>query len=334
MQSRKRILMDHQTAIYHVMSRTAYRSLLFGREEKEIFTRLLFQQAIFAGLEVLGYCIMGNHIHLLLRVRPIDSLPDALLLERYRQYYGTKKVPQSSYSVSELEAILLADDEEAASARQRILSRMGDLPAFMRELKQRFTIWYNHKNQNKGTIWASRYKSLLVEDSPESLTRVAAYIDLNPVRAKLAENPEDYRWCGYAAALAGNRLMRSAIVSLFGQKHKYTEAIQSYRLILFGKGYQQKKSGSALSDSGTISAIDLEKVIRQGGKVPLHELLRLRVRYFSDGLALGSKSFVEVVFREHRGAFGARRMKAGTALPAGAWGQLHAMRDLRKDVYS
>jgi hypothetical protein len=211
---------------------------------------------------------------------------------------------------------------------------MGDLPAFMRELKQRFTIWYNHKNQNKGTIWASRYKSLLVEDSPESLTRVAAYIDLNPVRAKLAENPEDYRWCGYAAAMAGNRLMRSAIVSLFGQKHKYTEAIQSYRLILFGKGYQQKKSGSALSDSGTISATDLEKVIRQGGKVPLHELLRLRVRYFSDGLALGSKSFVEVVFREHRGAFGARRMKAGTALPAGTWGQLHAMRDLRKDVYS
>ena len=87
MYSRKRLLAD-RSAVYHVMSRTAYQSLVFGDEEKEIFTRLLFQQALFAGVDVLGYCIMSNHIHLLLRVSPIDSLPDEVLLERYRSYYG------------------------------------------------------------------------------------------------------------------------------------------------------------------------------------------------------------------------------------------------------
>jgi putative transposase len=332
MHSRKRILMADRPAVYHVMSRTAYQSLLFHQEEKEIFTRLLFQQAAFAGLEVLGYCIMSNHVHLLLRVCPIDSPTDEVLLERYRNYYGSQKVPQSTYTIEELTQILQKSGDEAESARQRLLSRMGDLPAFMRELKQRFTIWYNHKHANKGTIWAARYKSLLVEDSPESLTRVAAYLDLNPVRAKIVDDPKDYRWCGYAASMGGNRFMRSAMIELFGQKHNFAEALRNYRLILFGKGYHTK--GTVNSDTGTICAEKLETVIRQGGKVPVHELLRLRVRYFSDGLALGSKSFVESVFQEHRSAFGAKRSKAGTALPEGSWGQLHSMRDLRRNVYS
>jgi len=332
MQSRGRLLLSDQSAVYHVMSRTAYRFLLFGNEEKETFTRMLFHQAVFAGLEVLGYCIMGNHIHLLLRVPPVDSLPDEVLLRRYKQYYGSEKTPQSTYSVEEFERILQAGGGEAVAARRRILSRMGDLPAFMRELKQRFTIWYNHKHGNKGTIWAARYKSLLVEDSLESLTKVAAYLDLNPVRAELVDDPKDYRWCGYAAAMGGNRLMRSGLIEIFGQKYSFAQALKSYRLILYGKGYLSK--GTLNSDQGRISAEKLEAVLREGGRVPAHKLLRLRIRYFSDGMVLGSKSFLESVFREHRSVFGAKRSKAGIALPEGAWGQLHAMRDIKKNVYS
>ncbi|TVP77887.1 MAG: transposase [Puniceicoccaceae bacterium] len=335
MRSRKRLLLSNQAAVYHVMSRTAYRSLLFGDEEKEIFTRMLFQQAVFAGVDVLGYCVMGNHIHLLLRVVPVDSLPDDVLLGRYRQYYGSQKTPQSTYSVEGLEQILRDGGSEADKARRRVIARMGDLPAFMRELKQRFTIWYNHKHANVGTIWAARYKSLLVEDSPESLTRIAAYLDLNPVRAKLVGDPKNYRWCGYAAALGGNRLMRSAVIQLFGQKLDFAEALKSYRIILYGKGYLSKSAGnSGSADSGTISAEKLEEVLQRGGQVPLHEFLRMRVRYFADGCVLGSKSFVESVFREHRDLFGTKRKKAGKALPGSAWGQLHSMRDLKKRVYS
>ena len=237
MSNRRRLLLSDRSAVYHVMSRTAYRSLLFGDEEKEVFVRMLYQQAVFAGVEVLSYCIMGNHIHLLLRVAPVDSLADAVLLNRYRQFYGLGKTPQSSYGVKELQDVLSEGGPEAEAARSRILSRMGDLPAFMRELKQRFTIWYNHRHENKGTIWAARYKSLLVEDSPESLTRVSAYLDLNPVRAGLVEDPQDYRWCGYAAAVGGNLLMRSALITLFGSKLDFKDSLKSYRLILFGKGY-------------------------------------------------------------------------------------------------
>jgi putative transposase len=74
-------------------------------------------------------------------------------------------------------------------------------------------------------------------------------------------------------------------------------------------------------------------VIRQGGEVPLDELLRVRIRYFGDGMALGSRAFIEKIFENNRDAFGSKRQRAGAPLPAGSWGKLHIMRDLRKRVY-
>ena len=329
--SRKRVLLADRTAVYHVMSRTACQAFLFGPEEKEMFCNLMLQQARFAGIQVLGYCVMSNHVHLLLRVPLIESISDSELMLRYADYYRDGKIPRSTYSVEELREILATGGADALTARARILARMGDLPAFMRELKQRFSIWYNHKHNNHGTIWAARYKSLIVEDEPETLTRVAAYIDLNPVRAEIAEDPKDYRWCGYAAALAGNPLARNGLMQLFNGMRDWDAAIRSYRMILFGKGYNSK--GCTYKDFGRISTERLEEIIRLDGKVPLQELLRVRVRYFSDGLALGSKAFVDRVFADHSNAFGEKRTQAGTALPGNSWGKLHVIRSLKRRIY-
>ncbi len=55
----------------------------------------------------------------------------------------------------------------------------------MKELKQRFSRWYNRQTGRFGTLWAERFKSVLVEDHPANVETLAAYIDLNPVRAGL-----------------------------------------------------------------------------------------------------------------------------------------------------
>ena len=325
-------MIQGDSAVYHVMSRTACQAFLFGEEEKEVFCRLLRQQAAFAGIQVLTFCVMSNHIHLLLRVPVVDQLSDAALLERYENYYGKEQVPLSSYSVEELRRILAEGGREADGARERVLARMGDLSAFMRELKQRFSIWFNHRHGTHGTIWAARYKSVIVEDAPESLMRVAAYIDLNPVRAEIVSDPKDYRWCGYAAGLAGVRSARSGLVELFSNSRDYVEAIKSYRLILFGEGYGAKRLGG--QDGGRISAERVEQIIRNGGEVPLQELLRVRVRYFGDGLALGSRAFMAQILRDHREAFGRKRRRAGTPLPEGGdTFVLHSFRNLRHRLY-
>jgi hypothetical protein len=73
----------------------------------------------------------------------------------------------------------------------------------LKELKLRVTFYMNKRLGRTGTLWEGRYKSVLVGDCAQALLTISAYIDLNPVRAGLVSNPGDYRWCGYAEAVAG-----------------------------------------------------------------------------------------------------------------------------------
>jgi hypothetical protein len=73
----------------------------------------------------------------------------------------------------------------------------------------------------------------------------------------------------------------------------------------------------------------VEAVLRSGGKLSRAELLRCRVRWFSDGVAIGSKGFVEGVFTKCRGHFGAKRKDGARKLREDAAGGLHALRNLK-----
>ena len=312
--------------VYHVMNRTAFGSRVLGPAEKEVFVRMLRKQAAFTGVSVLAFCVMDNHFHLLLEVRPVGELSDAELLDRYSAYYGPEKTPESTYSVRELAAILEAGGEEAETARRVVMARMGSLSAFMRELKQRFCLWYNDRHANRGSIWGGPFKSVLVERSPEAMTKVAAYIDLNPVRAGLARDPGEYRWCGYAECLAGVGAAREGLCGVYaGRARGFGEALRSYRLILFGKGYLPKKG--AADNAGRVSGERLRAILESGGSVGLPELLRSRIRYFSEGVAIGSASFLHGLGRRGPGG------EAGSACWGEAWEGLRTWRPLRSGVY-
>ncbi len=62
---------------------------------------------------------------------------------------------------------------------------MWDISAFMKTLKQRFSQWFNGRHKCRGTLWEDRFRSALVEGKGNALRAMAAYIDLNPVRAKI-----------------------------------------------------------------------------------------------------------------------------------------------------
>ena len=71
----------------------------------------------------------------------------------------------------------------ADAAKQGEINRMFDLACFVKERKQRFTHRYNRQHKRRGTLWEEWFKSVLIEGSHHALLTVAAYIDLNPVRA-------------------------------------------------------------------------------------------------------------------------------------------------------
>jgi len=333
---RGRLLVQGQRGVYHVMSRTACGQYLFDDKAKGIFIEMLIKQAGFCGIDVLAYCVMDNHFHLLVAVpEPGEpggagepgEISDAELLRRYGLLYNTPDCPPSSASPAVLAKLLEANEEDGQALRTRILARMHNLPVFMRELKQRFGIWYNHRHQNKGTIWAKRFTSVVVESSREALTTVAAYIDLNPLRAGLVSDPADYFYCSYGAAMRGRREARRGYVKVFCGEVKWNELLPDYRMILYGKGATSK--GSAKKDRGRVDAEQLERVLESGGRLPLSEILRFRVRYFTAGSAIGSDAFLEDVGEQWKIRHGMVRKRDAYPMRSGEWGSLRTFRNLQ-----
>ena len=115
--------------------------------------------------------------------------------------------------IGELASLRLAGRHEAAEQlKARYTRRMYNLSEYVKSLKQGFSMSYNRRHQRQGTLWESRFKSVLVEGSRRALWTVAAYIDLNAVRAGLVNDPQDYRFCGYAEAVAGNHCARTGLL--------------------------------------------------------------------------------------------------------------------------
>ena len=88
--------------------------------------------------------------------------------------------------------------------RSRYTRRMHDLSEFMKSLLERFTKWFNRKHSRSGHLWEDRFKSVIVESGVAART-MAAYIDLNPVRAGMVKDPADYRWSSYGEAVGGGK---------------------------------------------------------------------------------------------------------------------------------
>ena len=326
---RGRYLVEGSQGYYHVMSRTACGQFLFDDAAKGMFVRMLRKQAAFCGVEVLTHCVMGNHFHMLVAVPESQDISDVELLRRYRLLYDSKHCPPSSPSPDVLEKLLGENSKAGRELRVRIVARMHDLSVFMRELKQRFGIWYNHQHGNQGTIWAKRFTSVIVEPTREALSTVAAYIDLNPLRAELVNDPADYRFSGYGSAMGGDREARRGYEGVFCGYASWKNLLPGYNLILYGKGYRSK--GVEGKDQGRIDPEKLRRIIENGGKLPLCDVLRLRVRYFSAGTAIGSASFLNRMGAHLKGRHGLERKRDAYPMRAGEWGELRSFRNLQVD---
>jgi len=318
----RRLKVIGETAVYHCMTRVVGGEFLLGDQEKEVLRRQIWQVSDFCGVEVLTYCIMSNHLHILVRVREAVGISDGELVRRFGLLYHRERDRVYVFA-----SILKQGGEEAEELRAKLVARMGDVSVFMKELKQRFSIWYNASHKRYGTLWAERFKSVLVENTATALRTVAAYIDLNPVRAGTVDDPKDYRFCGYAEALAGRKHAENGILSIIESKY-IDSALQDYRMILYGKGATISRESQE-----TMSSERVRAVIAKGGKLPLHVILRCRVRYMTDGAVLGSQEFVSAYFEGHRKHFGERRQKSFHKMRGSDWGGLVVLRGLRSDIF-
>ena len=319
-------------ACYHVVSRIVDRNFRLDDAEKEIFRKMMRKAEAFSSVRVLTYAVMSNHFHLLVEVPERGDVDEAELLRRMTALYGAAHVRNVVKQWTEWRghgsAYLIEDQQN------RLRLRMGDISAFVKTLKQRYSMSYNARHKRSGTLWEERFKSVLVENGESAKATVAAYIDLNPVRVKLVADPKDYRWSGYGEACGGGKAAREGLMAAHDSRHyeqsgAWRHVSARYRVLLYAEGEERRAAyGGQLVRKG-IATAEVDKVLERGGKLPLPEILRCRVRYFTDGMAIGGKEFVERVFNENRGLFGPKRKDGARKMRFGEWGGLRTVRALR-----
>ena len=307
-------------AHYHCISRVVERRFALGDEEKEHFLRLMRGYEAFCGVRVVGFCLMSNHFHILCEV---PRRPPPELLPEDKQLVGLLRKAGYSYGADMLKQNLerfrrAGEDGAAEELKERFYVRMWDVSWFMKMLKQRFSQWFNKRAGRKGTLWEERFRSVLVEGAGPALATIAAYIDLNPVRASMVSDPKDYRWSSYGEAVGGGRLAREGLrvvmQARLGRPVAGNRVMAEYRTLLFDSGHAREPGRNGERGRVGFSREEIQAVLAKGGELDLFDALRCRVRYFCDGALFGSRPFVEGFFESHREHFGATRQSGARKL--------------------
>ena len=369
--------------IYHCVSRVVGRDFLLEVDEREHFRMLMRMCEKFTGCRVLSYCMMSNHFHILLEVPPMPEggISDPELLERLGVFYSEVQVAEIVKEMEEAavvrmrgefemspvdemgvpltpaEELVLVQQQAARRVEEircRFTRRMHDLSEFMKSLLERFTKWFNRMHSRTGTLWEDRFRSVIVESGVAART-MAAYIDLNPVRAGMVQDPADYRWSSYGEAVGGGKKgngkkAREGLVRAYFcdqgvgfDSGKWLEVSRLYRRMMGlalgrkpGRAENQRRSQTAATVTKNTAEMlegkDNETVLKDLG---MAKMLRCRVRYFTDGAVIGSMEFVNEAFANARERFGAKRKDGARAMRgsgSSVKGLLWSVRDLRVDV--
>ena len=196
-----RLVRTDIVATYSICAKVVDGLFKFKKEIKDEIHKLLYDVADFCGVHIISFCIMTNHFHLEVQVQPKNTfVSETEVIKRVGILYGEKK------RLALQEAVDTLHEEENEEAIRELLApyreRMNDLSLFMKTFMQLVTMRYNKAHNRIGTLWQGRFRSTLIEHSSnlKLLRRIAAYFDLNPMRAGMIDDPKQYQWSSYGLA--------------------------------------------------------------------------------------------------------------------------------------
>ena len=196
-QPRKNLICLSDTPFYHCMSRCVRRAFLCGVDAYSgisyehrrdwLESKLLHLANIFA-IKLCAYAIMNNHYHVVLNVRSDLALSwsKAEVIERWHTLFSGTSLSQA------FAAGALLDKVQMSLLNKDIVvwrHRLSDISWFMRIINESIARQANAEDKCTGRFWEGRFKSQALLDD-QALLACMAYVDLNPIRAGIAESPE------------------------------------------------------------------------------------------------------------------------------------------------
>ena len=284
-----RLIIKGETVVYHVMSRTALDGFPLGDIEKDFLLNLIKRYSSLYLVEILGFCLMGNHFHILVKMIPEHEFTDEEIKERFVKFYGDDR----SFTYDQVPFLR---------------EKYSSLSEYIREIKVGFARYYNRRHNRRGYFWGDRFKSVIV-DKGETLVNCLAYIDLNPLRAGIVSRPEEYRWnsLGYHIQTNNRDNFLSTDFGLkeFNVKSK-KERIRRYRRYVYEAGAinrPNKKQAKVIEDKV------IAKERNKGFEINRITRFRYRTRYFTDSGIIGSKEFVSINYKRFKHLFHSKNEK-------------------------
>lgn len=286
-----RLKVDEQATWYHCFNRIAGRrtDLPFGDKEKEQFLRILKRCCQLYTVEVVGYCIMSNHYHLIVRA-PSETPKPAEVCKRYHRFHRGQRT-------------IRVDSQDC----QLWQARCRDISWFLRHVQQLFAIWYNNQNDRRGALWGDRFKNVILEDG-RAVWECWTYVENNPVRAGIVTQAAEYRFSSYGAWRQSGR-------------HPFRKSVSTWALPMLRDlwGIQQ------VHEIAKIMGHSLHAKNPAGPQENIG--IHTKVRFWTQGWVIGSQLFIAQVMRRRETSARIQRNRCGQLELNG--GRLYAWRNVR-----
>jgi hypothetical protein len=122
--------------------------------------------------------------------------------------------------------------------------RLGSVSRFVQDLKQEYSKWLNKRLERKGYLWSDRFKGILISHGKSQLA-CAAYIEMNPVRAKLVDSPEEYPWSSRGLMSLNPEKSQDTLSPVY-EMQEQGDAFENYKEFL--RSILQEEADSAFKD--------------------------------------------------------------------------------------
>ena len=197
-QKRRELLPPNEICTAHCVQRAVRKAYLAGEDNdsgksfshrREWIRRRFEALASVFGIDVLTYAIMSNHLHVILRNRPdvVATWSDAEVAIRWLRVFPGRRLEEQLAEPTENEVQSLAANAELIA---KLRLRLSDISWFMRALCEPIARMANREDECTGRFWEGRFKAQKITDEA-GLLACAMYVDLNPIRAAMADSLEN-----------------------------------------------------------------------------------------------------------------------------------------------
>jgi REP element-mobilizing transposase RayT len=259
---------------YHVHAKVACCKGEYHLKARKVQRKLLETIKHYASAyrcDVASVCIMGNHWHAVFKFDCYEDLGDEEIFQRAKMLYpskGSQKILR----------------QWTPSKWKQFNKRLFNISELMRNIQMHFARWYNREFDRQGKFWGDRFKSTYLSDL-KAVRDCMLYLELNPVRAGIVNKPEEYKGSSLYLRDIGKDDCLLSLSNIFGVEDKKTN-LKEYKAMIYYRGAIKTKERQASIPKNVVDAEEKRGFKSRG-------VFAKRIRYFVDGIAIGTSEEIE-----------------------------------------